>query len=68
VELRVIENSLVIKELWAENREMRVVPESEMEFFSKEKPALTLKFIKDKNGAITQFLAPKKDLWNRVKE
>ena len=57
---------LVLKQLW-DGKEINFVPESELEFFCKDKP-FPLKFIKDKNGNVIQMLAFDKDLWEKVKE
>ena len=57
---------LVLKQLW-DGKEISFVPESELEFFCKDKP-FPLKFIKDKNGNVIQMLAFDKDLWEKVKE
>ncbi|MDP4213444.1 MAG: hypothetical protein Q8926_12525 [Bacteroidota bacterium] len=67
IQIRVIENNLVLKQSW-DGKEFKFVPQSPLEFCVKDDPRFTLKFIKDSNGAVTQVLAFNRDLWNRVKE
>jgi uncharacterized protein YjhX (UPF0386 family) len=67
IEIRVVENNLVLKQMWDE-KEFMFVPLSPLEFSGKDDPGFPLKFIKGNNGAVTQVLAFNRDLWNRVKE
>jgi hypothetical protein len=60
-------NILVLKQHWDGN-EIHFVPQSELQFFSKVVPLFSLTFTKDKNGEITQVLAFKRDLWDKVKK
>jgi hypothetical protein len=60
------ENILVLKQLWDGN-EIPFVPQSELDFFSRVAPLLTLNFTKDKDETITQVLAFKRDLWVKAK-
>ena len=66
IQFTVKENTIVLKQLWDGN-EIPFVPQSELDFFSKEAPLFTLTFTKDKDGRITQALAFKRDLWVKVK-
>ena len=66
IEITAKGNGLVLKQGW-DGEEISFVPESNLEFFCKEKP-FPLKFTRDKNGEITQLLAFNKDLWEKVKE
>jgi hypothetical protein len=60
-------NILVLKQHWDGN-EIHFVPQSELQFFSKAVPLFSLEFTKDKDGQITQVLAFKRDLWDKVKK
>ncbi len=66
LQITTAEDHLVLKQLW-DNKEINFVPESELEFFCKDRN-FPLKFIKDKNGNVIQMLVFNKDLWERVKE
>ncbi|HEX9512270.1 MAG TPA: serine hydrolase domain-containing protein [Puia sp.] len=57
---------LLLKQLW-DGQEVRFSPESDLDFFCLEMP-FPLKFIKDKDSAITQVLAFGRDLWDKVKD
>jgi hypothetical protein len=57
---------LTLKQLW-DDKEINFVPESELEFFCKDRN-FPLKFTKDKDGNVIQMLAFNKDLWEKVKE
>jgi len=67
IQFSVKNNNLVLKQHWDGN-EIPFVPESELGFFSKVAPLFSLMFTKDKDGTITQVLAFKKDLWDKVKK
>ena len=56
---------LLLKQLW-DGQEIRFLPESDLDFFCLEMP-FPLKFIKDKEGAVTQMLAFERDLWDKLK-
>lgn len=60
-------NSLVLKQHWDGN-EISFVPETSLDFFSKEIPLFSLSFTKDKDGNITQALAFKRDAWIKIKK
>ncbi|HEY4877170.1 MAG TPA: hypothetical protein VIH86_16440 [Puia sp.] len=60
-------NNLVLKQYWDGN-EISFVPETPLDFFSKEVPLFSLSFSKDKDGNITQALAFKQDLWIKTKK
>src|SRR5437773_3202893 len=57
-------NNLILRQLW-DGKEIAFVQKSELEFFNEEE-SFPLKFSKDQNGAITQVLAFKRDLWNKT--
>jgi len=59
------DNKLVLKQQWDGN-EIVFVPETPVDFFSREAPLFSLKFSKDIFGNITQVLAFKRDLWIKV--
>ncbi|MFI5194076.1 MAG: M56 family metallopeptidase [Chitinophagales bacterium] len=67
IQIRVVENNLVLKQMWDE-KDLIFVPQSPLEFSGKDNPGFTLKFIKGSNGTVTQVLALNRDLWDRVKE
>jgi hypothetical protein len=46
---------------------MGLLPENELEFFSKHEP-IVLKFTKDGNGNVTQLLVGGRDPWTKVQE
>jgi hypothetical protein len=60
-------NNLVLRQHWDGN-EISFVPETSLDFFSKEVPLFPLSFSKDKDGNIAQVLAFKKDLWIKIKK
>jgi hypothetical protein len=60
-------NELVLRQHWDGN-EISFVPETPLDFFSKEAPLFSLSFSKDKDGNIAQALAFKKDLWIKTKK
>jgi hypothetical protein len=66
IQISASQDHLTLKQLW-DNKEINFVPESELEFFSKDQ-IFPLKFIKDNDGNIIQVLAFNRDLWERVKE
>ena len=65
IQFTVKENKLVLKQQW-DGDEVSFVPETALDFFSKEIPLFTLAFTKDNAGNITQVLAFKRDLWVKV--
>ncbi|MDP4263503.1 MAG: hypothetical protein Q8941_13330 [Bacteroidota bacterium] len=60
-------NNLVLKQHWDGN-EIPFVPESELDFYSKESPLFSLTFTKENDGTISQVLAFKRDRWFKVKK
>jgi hypothetical protein len=60
-------NNLVLKQHWDGN-EISFVPETPLDFFSKEVPLASLSFSRDKEGNITQALAFKQDQWIKTKK
>jgi hypothetical protein len=60
-------NNLVLKQHWDGN-EISFVPETPLDFFSKEAPLFSLSFSKDKDGHVAQALAFKRDLWIKMKK
>jgi CubicO group peptidase (beta-lactamase class C family) len=67
VQITAADNHLFVKQLW-DGKELLFVPESELEFFAKDNPLFPIRFIKDKDGAITQIMAFERDLLDKVKE
>ncbi len=67
IQFLVKENNLVLKQHWDGN-EISFVPETQMDFFSKEAPLFSLAFSKDNAGNISQVLAFKRDLWVKLKK
>jgi CubicO group peptidase (beta-lactamase class C family) len=67
VQITAKEDHLLVKQLW-DGDEMILVPESELEFFDKNNQTQAVKFIKDKNGSVTQILAFGRDLLDKIKE
>lgn len=67
IQFTVMGNNLVLKQHWDGN-EIPFVPETELDFFSKEVPLFTLTFTKESDGSISQVLAFKRDRWLRVKK
>jgi hypothetical protein len=67
VQITAMEDHLFIKQMW-DGKELLFVPESELEFFAKDNPLFPMRFIKDKEGAITQIIAFERDLLDKVKE
>jgi hypothetical protein len=61
------DNKLVLKQHW-DGGETRFVPQTELDFFSKETPLFSLTFTKNKDGIITEVLAFKRDRWIKVKK
>jgi hypothetical protein len=60
-------NNLVLKQHWDGN-EISFVPETTLDFFSREVPLFSLTFTKAPDGSITQVLAFKRDMWDKVKK
>jgi len=61
-------NELILKQHWDDAREIPFVPESELNFFSRQIPQFTLAFTRDQQGSITQVLAFGRDLWVKTKK
>jgi hypothetical protein len=66
VEFSVKDNKLILKQHW-DGEKVSFVPESELDFFCPDQPMFIIKFTKDSIGAISQMLAFKRDLWDKVK-
>ena len=64
--LSVENNSLTIHQQWDGGSISGFVPESELNFFNKERPALTLNFSRDGSGQIARFIAFGRDTWVRT--
>jgi hypothetical protein len=60
------ESGLVMRES-GKKIDMGLLPENELEFFSKHEP-IVLKFTKDGNGNVTQLLVGGRDPWTKVQE
>jgi hypothetical protein len=67
VQFRVKENSLVLKQYWDGNQ-ISFVPETAMDFFSKEIPLFSLSFTAGQDGNITRAIAFRHDLWIKLKK
>jgi len=67
VQITAMEDHLFVKQLW-DGKELLFVPESELDFFAKDNPLFPIRFIKDKDGAITQIIAFERDLLDKVKD
>jgi len=67
IQFMVVGNNLVLRQHWDGN-EIKFVPESPLDFFSKEVPLFSLSFSKNKDGNISQVLAFKRDLWIKMKK
>jgi len=59
-------NALYLKQHW-DGREISFVPETPLDFFSKEIPVFSLSFKKDDQGNITQAVAFRNDVWNKTR-
>ena len=59
------DNKLILEQYWDGNT-IRFMPESELNFFSKEAPMLPLEFSKDSNGKISGLVAGRRDHWTRL--
>ncbi len=66
IEIRVVENNLVLKQMW-DGQEFTFVPQSPIEFNAKV-GRFPLKFTKDNNGIATEVLGFNRDLWIRMKD
>jgi len=66
IEFSVKDNKLVLKR-HVDGTTMEFLPESEMDFFSPQEKMFTLSFKKDSAGSVSQMLAFKRELWDKVK-
>ena len=66
LEITARESGLVIRES-GKKIDTGLVPENELEFFSKHEPT-SLKFTKDANGNVTQVQFADRDVWTKVRE
>jgi CubicO group peptidase (beta-lactamase class C family) len=67
VQVTAKEDHLLVKQLW-DGEELIFIPESELEFFAKDNQFFPVKFIRDKDGVVTQLLAFNRDMLDRMKE
>jgi CubicO group peptidase (beta-lactamase class C family) len=67
VQITAVEDHLSIKQLW-DGKELDFVAETELAFFAKDNPLMPIRFIKDKDGAITQIIAFDRDTLDKMKE
>jgi hypothetical protein len=63
LQLIVDSNTLTIVQHWDGNKIDNFVPDSGWTFFKKERPNMTLRFSRDQQGRVTQFLAFGRDIW-----
>jgi hypothetical protein len=66
IEFKVKDNKLILKQYWDGN-EIYFVPESSLDFFSKEVPMFSLQFSQDSVGNIQKMVAFKRDIWYKLK-
>jgi len=67
IQFKVKGTNLVLKQHW-DGSEIHFVPETELDFFSYVVPQFSLHFTKDADGAITQVLAFKRDVWLKTQK
>jgi hypothetical protein len=67
IAFRVKDNNLILKQHW-DGDEISFVPETTLDFFSKEVPLFTLTFSKDSYGNVDKFVAFKQDVWIKLKK
>ena len=60
-------NKLVLKQHW-DNTEVDLVPESELFFYSKDRPQFSVKFAKGPDSSIAQMVAFGRDQWDKAKK
>ncbi|HSC38758.1 MAG TPA: hypothetical protein VLD19_12835, partial [Chitinophagaceae bacterium] len=60
------DNKLVAKQHW-DASEIKFVPQSELEFFSREQQLFSLRFTKGPDSSVTQALAFGRDVWDKLK-
>jgi len=68
VQFSVDSNSLKAKLLWNQGQQLRLYPQSELAFFSKEGERVNITFVKAADGTITQVNVGGNGLWNRVRD
>ena len=67
LQMTVKDNVLLVKQHWDGN-EIRLLPETELDFFSRETPLFNCTFTKTPDGAVTQALIFKRDKWDKLKK
>lgn len=60
-------NALMIKQHW-DNSEIVMVPQTELDFFTRETPIFSCTFTKSPDGTVTQALIFKRDKWDKLKK
>jgi len=61
------DNGLIAKQHW-DGSEIRLLPETELDFFSRDAPLYSCTFIKNADGTIAQALISKRDKWDKLKK
>ena len=67
IQMIVKDNGLVLKQHW-DGTEVRLLPETELDFFSREAPLFSCTFTKATDGSVTQALIFKRDKWDKLKK
>jgi hypothetical protein len=67
LQMTVKENALIIKQHW-DGTEIRMLPETELDFFSREMPIFSCTFTKGTDGTVMQALIYKRDKWDKLKK
>ena len=67
LQMTVKDNGLVIKQHWDGN-EIRLLPETELDFFSREAPLFNCSFTKAPDGTVSLALISKRDKWDKLKK
>ena len=63
LQITAAEGCLILRQSW-DNREIKFFPVSELEFFNEDQ-TFPVKFIKDKDGNVTQLIAFNRDVWTK---
>ena len=67
IQMTVKDNGIVLKQHW-DATEIRLLPETELDFFSREAPLFSCTFTKATDGTVTQALIFKRDKWDKLKK
>jgi len=67
IQMTVKDNGLVIKQHW-DGSEIRLLPETELDFFSREALLFSCTFTKSVDGSVIQALIFKRDKWDKLKK